>query len=365
MALPRPTHQFTIPSVYDSIQLQCRLYHPTHMRHLDEKSTLAKKGAMIGHPYAPLGGCYDDPVVAIIADELLKAGYVVGTFNLRYFLHITTVASLNSPTKTGGAGGSQGRTSWTARPELGDFISFYAFLVYYISGLDPISKPPSGTATGWSSSTGDETSHPEVIVSGYSYGSMLAIYLPSLESIQTVFEESREAKAPSKIMQEAQRLASKWNRDIGPQKDFNQPYPPDHCVEAAGNRKTNISYLFVSPILPPISLFTATALLTSTSRLTTTIQGKLLQASDAHSKVLEHRTLAIYGNRDGFTSSKKLKDWSEELTKIEDSRFESVMVEGAGHFWHEDNSEAQMRNVIRNWAAMGDVSPDESRNTSM
>jgi alpha/beta superfamily hydrolase len=37
----------------------------------------------VAHPYAPLGGCYDDPVVNFIGAQLLQAGYVVGTFNFR------------------------------------------------------------------------------------------------------------------------------------------------------------------------------------------------------------------------------------------------------------------------------------------
>jgi len=39
---------------------------------------------VVAHPYAPLGGNYDDRVVGIVADELLKEGFVVGTFNFRY-----------------------------------------------------------------------------------------------------------------------------------------------------------------------------------------------------------------------------------------------------------------------------------------
>jgi alpha/beta superfamily hydrolase len=41
--------------------------------------------AIVAHPYAPLGGCYDDPVVASMGNALLDAGYIVGTFNFRYF----------------------------------------------------------------------------------------------------------------------------------------------------------------------------------------------------------------------------------------------------------------------------------------
>jgi hypothetical protein len=38
----------------------------------------------VGHPYAPLGGCFDDPIVNLMGNELLRAGCVVGTFNFRY-----------------------------------------------------------------------------------------------------------------------------------------------------------------------------------------------------------------------------------------------------------------------------------------
>lgn len=44
---------------------------------------MAPKGAIIAHPYALLGGCYDDGVVLSAAAEIHKQGFVVGTFNFR------------------------------------------------------------------------------------------------------------------------------------------------------------------------------------------------------------------------------------------------------------------------------------------
>src|SRR5438309_7504 len=74
---------FTIPSIHDDTTLDCRLYHPKQQPESDLLD--ATKAAIVAHPYAPLGGCYDDPVVASIGKVLLKAGYIVGTFNFRYF----------------------------------------------------------------------------------------------------------------------------------------------------------------------------------------------------------------------------------------------------------------------------------------
>lgn len=42
-----------------------------------------KKGAIVAHPYAPLDGCQDDPVVMAVVERLLEMDLVVLTFNFR------------------------------------------------------------------------------------------------------------------------------------------------------------------------------------------------------------------------------------------------------------------------------------------
>lgn len=84
--LPEPTFSFTIPSIHDDIPLDCRLYNPPHsvLNPAEGEPLWSPRGAIIAHPYAPLGGCYDDPVVLSGAAEILKQGFVIGTFNFRY-----------------------------------------------------------------------------------------------------------------------------------------------------------------------------------------------------------------------------------------------------------------------------------------
>jgi len=82
MSLPKPCYTFTIPSIHDNTPLDCRLYHPT----FNQRKTVVS-AAIVAHPYAPLGGSQDDPVVSIIGSVLLKHGFVVGTFNFRYVVH--------------------------------------------------------------------------------------------------------------------------------------------------------------------------------------------------------------------------------------------------------------------------------------
>ena len=79
--VPKPVSSLTIPSIHDDTPLECRIYHPPRFTVSEKK--LPIKGAIVAHPYAPLGGSYDDPVVHIAVTELLKEGFVAGTFNLR------------------------------------------------------------------------------------------------------------------------------------------------------------------------------------------------------------------------------------------------------------------------------------------
>jgi hypothetical protein len=86
--LPPPSLSFTIPSVHDDTILHCRVYHPACLAptSVSQIAQWNKKAAIVAHPYAPLGGSYDDPVVDVIASTILKQGFIVGTFNFRFVL---------------------------------------------------------------------------------------------------------------------------------------------------------------------------------------------------------------------------------------------------------------------------------------
>ncbi len=91
--LPEPTFNFTIPSIHDDIALDCRVYNPPYSVLNSVEATWNPQGAIIAHPYAPLGGSYDDEVVLSAAAEFLKQGFVVGTFNFRQASTMCSVLS--------------------------------------------------------------------------------------------------------------------------------------------------------------------------------------------------------------------------------------------------------------------------------
>lgn len=76
--LPEPSLTLSVPSLHDGLPIDCRVYHPS-----PSAPSCPKHAAVIAHPYAPLGGCYDDAVVGMVAGTLLPLGFVVVTFNFR------------------------------------------------------------------------------------------------------------------------------------------------------------------------------------------------------------------------------------------------------------------------------------------
>lgn len=90
--IPKPTYEFFIPSIYDDTSLACRVYcvhnkFPEDPRVPGAQRAVTQpwiaKGAVVAHNYTGLGGSYDNTIVLTVVGELLRAGFVVGTFNLR------------------------------------------------------------------------------------------------------------------------------------------------------------------------------------------------------------------------------------------------------------------------------------------
>ncbi|KAL2818788.1 Alpha/Beta hydrolase protein [Aspergillus cavernicola] len=327
--LPSPTHSFTIPSIYDGIQLACRVYLPQQLLDTQVTSQWRVRGAIIAHPYASLGGCYDDPVVSFIGAELLDADYLVGTFNFR------------------GAGDSEGRTSWTAKPELADYVSFYGFMMLYLQylRLKIAFRPDSESIAG----------RVHLILGGYSYGSMVASHLPSSEIVADLFNDGAKGTPAHEIFLTARTICTLSEDEISQlQQPASTTPSTTHTAEAAEDvlksSNTTTSYLLVSPLLPPINLF-----LTLFSDISLEVnthasgQHRYIPCPKPTDQLCAHRTLAIYGDEDTFTSVGKLRKWSAALKSVPQSRFLSTEIEGAGHFWREEGAEPQARRSLRMW----------------
>ncbi|CAN9221434.1 unnamed protein product [Alternaria alternata] len=391
---PDAHYSFTIPSIHDDTTLDCRVYHPDTLIKPKESGDIVewkRRGVVMAHPYAPMGGSYDDRVVGIVVDEFLRAGWMVGTFNFR------------------GAHGSKGRTSWSGRPELDDYTSFAAFFMHYMSylrpritcdlNLAPDQLPtPSNQSESWSA---HDDQSPIVILGGYSYGSLILRHLPPVPTILQPFSAPVTGTAADEIVLRARRLADQSNlgwinlardetrarrksraghesrppvtmggEETSPEKrrssrdvrrsleggtrheiktrlrslshrrrESLEPMPRSEA-KSATITMPDVRYLLISPLTPPISTLAAPAL----------IHRFWSKSKDDHQDVLgKHVSLAIFGDQDAFTSAKRIRDWSEQLKAEPASHFTSVEVVGAGHFWIESDVEVRLRSALKEW----------------
>ncbi|KAF2197027.1 hypothetical protein GQ43DRAFT_444591 [Delitschia confertaspora ATCC 74209] len=197
----QPHYNFEIPSIHDGTTLKCRIYNPAHLLQVSksksDRSSWARRGIVMAHPYASMGGSYDDHVVGVVVEEFLEMGYVVGTFNFR------------------GAHPSKGHTSWTGRPELDDYISFAACFVHYLHNL--LSPSLRSLSMSPETMTNPAGSHIHIILGGYSYGSLIVKYLPPLSTILMQFysaQSSNTGSRQSEILLRAKEFAAQTNTDL-------------------------------------------------------------------------------------------------------------------------------------------------------
>lgn len=204
-------------------------------------------------------------------------------------------------------------------------MSFYGFMLHYLGSLV---------------TEGDI----HIILGGYSYGSMIASHLPSIEVVAGLFEKAPNDSAISAICQTAKEMATSTNGRL-----TMQVQSSSQEASKTAPQKT-ISYLLISPILPPISSFlTLFGTFSIEVRMGTAAPGKHIPCPKPADQLSAHDTLVIYGNEDTFTPASKLQNWSNGIAKVAGSRLESHEVDGAGHFWREDGVELRARSVLRDW----------------
>lgn len=331
-----------------------------------------------------------------------------------------------------GAGDSKGRTSWTAKPELCDYVSFAGCFIYYLNSLDP-PAPFHALEHSWSRSDTTPSPIPSsmdvpmdhlngldsrmiLILGGYSYGSMICTHLPTTDTIVQRFASVAQGSAEAEVRLRALHLSMQWNKEARLMNEARRGRSlqdpeslegPFHSISIGGDeskpgtrrpsreskrsldhirrsldnsrRKLGIRYhssteiidslaleermgpeeiiipttfyLLISPLLPPISMFATMFSKHNPNALGNQAVSNYGPASNVHvnEKLTSATTLAIYGDKDFFTSHKKLRKWAEHLAEIPESRFRFREIGGAGHFWNEQGVEGQMRSAIRDW----------------
>ena len=324
------------------------------------------------------------------------------------FLKRVRLLSLLKPCR--GAGASKGRTSWSSKPEQQDYASFVGLLVHYLHHLDPGTYPPSPNPSSpgpphhllspISSSVPSPSRSGEVslVVGGYSYGSLIARYLPPLEFVLARFVRPTRGTAEAEIRLRAEHLAGAWNEEhrvrrqarAGAVHGGEEGKPGARRSREASRRSVEFirrsvdrsreklgltarrepaepqgeteelvtvevpapqtSFLLVSPLLGPVSmLLTLFAKHGQSHGKEKGDHGWESNGVGEDDKLSTHPTLAIYGNDDFFTSSKKLQRWAVHLAAQPGSLFKSVEVPEAGHFWQDPGAQRLLVDAVKKW----------------
>lgn len=396
MGLPEPTLSFTIPSIHDDTVINARIYHPAESA-IDPLTVEqhGKKGAIIAHPYAPLGGSYDDPVVGLVASQILKEGFVVCTFNFRYErLLCVNMAHVDCGDR--GAHGSTGHTSWTGVKEREDYIAIAAFMIQYLHhssahNSSEQSLLPSDHAI-------------QLILGGYSYGSLITSHLPDPQEIVKSLFEAEDGTAMAEIKSRAGSLAvqvteefkaTRISLETSRSRSMSSPNATKHGhTLSVGGEETSpekrrqshegrlssdlrrsidlprkiaslkrknhqkhestavtsnsepprlhveASYLLISPLLPPVS---------SLATLPFGFRSLRHNHEELSKRLSLNHSLAVFGNDDMFTSAHKLRKWAKTISEAQNSAFHYVEIEHAGHFWRDHGVQNALRTATTEW----------------
>jgi len=310
-----------------------------------------------------------------------------------------------------GASGSAGSTSWTGRAELADYVSFMAFLLcfatyvshervgqeqandvlvpllviggYSYGSLMASRVPAVDTILDLIRTNRPDTSEHEIkerakhlaqdfcnmlrmqsstgsaqrgrmdlrIVDGTaspSRGIAAGGYESEAASRRISRESSRKSIDVERFRQSIDRVRhTLGKRSFSHNGSRNHSSTPNNTLPLMDFR---IGYLLISPLLPPVAGF-----ITMFSSPDFRLQQKVLSGGETgavkryHSQdITQFPCCIIFGSKDMFTSSKKLRKWAEDIAG-RNKKFLYHEVIGAGHFWHEPGVERKLRDSVRQW----------------
>lgn len=266
--------------------------------------------------------------------------------------------------------------------------------------VSPPRLHPLSATNPYSTPTQDGRSEVKLILGGYSYGSIIASRLPPLRSILSHFQNAKDGTAVAEILHRARTMSGWTNEKLetARQNDVRQPKQPRRhspsismggeetpsdqrrisredsrrSVDLEGLRRsldiprrikehkshsrsreqapspaekdgcddvdlpsTKPQYLLVSPVLGIVG-----------SALSAfNVHG---EATDVNTTLAREPSLVIYGDKDVFTSTRRIRQWTQKLGS-NSNRFRAIEVNGAGHFWREHGVAGKLGNAINSW----------------
>lgn len=117
-----------------------------------------------------------------------------------------------------------------------------------------------------------------------------------------------------------------------------------------------VSYLLISPIqgllgglATMFSTTPASAILPSLAHFAHRKGPGVGAPTEGERKLVENRTLAVFGSRDGFSNVERMRRWIQHLKTMQGSRFTAIEVRDGGHFWHSQRELEALKEGVRGW----------------
>lgn len=295
-----------------------------------------------------------------------------------------------------GAHGSQGHTSWTGVKEREDYIAVAAFMIQYLHH--------SSTHISSEQALLPSDHDIQLILGGYSYGSLITSHLPDPQDIVKSLFEAEDGTAVAEIKARAGTLAAQVIEELvarrislegSRSRSISNPNAKKHghtlsvggeetspekrrqshegrlssdlrrstdlprkiaSLRRKNNHKHEItpvasnserpplhveaSYLLISPLLPPVS---------SLATLPFGFRSLRHDREELSKRLSLHHSLAVFGNDDDFTSAHKLRKWAKGVSEEQNSAFRYVEIEHAGHFWRDHGVQNALKAAITGW----------------
>lgn len=250
-----------------------------------------------------------------------------------------------------GAHKSQGKTSYTGRAEVADYVSFYGFMLIYLYALNDAGA--QGELIGDQEATPAPSAQDapaqrdnEIVLAGYSYGSLITSHLPPLQTVASLFDDPQRGSSVEHICMKATEICSRHSprgSSLG-----------GHCPSPlARAESTRVAYLLVSPILPPISSLLTLTFFRNVPTMDFVIKdtAETVQSGFIESHVQRDPVLVLTGLDDGFTFRSALNKFEGRMRSAagEQGLFECVKFHGVDHFWREYEPRKLMEASLRQW----------------
>ena len=196
---------------------------------------------------------------------------------------------------------------------------------------------------------GRETGRSHRSVSSTSHGLAMGGYGSEAAGRRISRESSRRSLDTKNIRRSMDRTRQRVLARTRSDQDVPTPRPPI-SKSSCNDLDFEVAYLIISPVLPPVAGLT-TMFSKPTFERNDPLTGKLVlkDKSPKDEKFGTSSTCLIYGTKDMFTSSKKVEKWAQDMSSRAGHRFCSNEIEGAGHFWTEENAPQRLQSIIATW----------------